>query len=168
MPEFGDFEDSVPAAELKVNSGNFTNKTDRKEAVYNPPPGWVIRSHNVQVLSAWGTHSYSVGQVGSASSFISESKVEEAYNYAISLAEQKGKEEEKKALQSQMQAHLNSLYSVKSSHYAVHAVVEAKGNGWLSDRTSQIHIKVSARIKYIGEDNAEALKQQLVTKFDLS
>lgn len=168
MTEFGDFKDRVLAVELKEHSGNFNSETHRKEAVYNPEEGWVIRSHEVEVVSAWGTNSYAVSQVASNSTFISESKIQEAYNYAINLAEQQGKQEQKIALESQLQAHLNTLYSVRSSHYAIHAVVEAKGNGWLSDRTSQIHLKVYARLKYIGDDKMESLKQQLVTKYGLS
>lgn len=165
MAEFGDFDDEVVAVELKEHSGNFNSKTFRKEAVYNAPPGWTIRSHKNILLSSWGTTSFAVSQVAAESAFISETNLAEAYEFAIKLAG--GDEEKKKALEAQMKNHLSSLYSITSSHYAIHAVIEAKGNGWYSDRTSQIHLRVMARIKYVGENNIELLKKQLISKFDL-
>ena len=60
--------------------------TETRHVTYTPPPGWYVRSHQVECTRKTGNSSFSVATVPQDWRWVSTEKVEESYRTLIDMA----------------------------------------------------------------------------------
>src|SRR5690242_11853051 len=82
-PRVGDTQ-CLPVITLSLHVGSTERET--KQASYTPPPGWYVRSHQVQVTAKYGNASYTVQTVPQDWAWSSHAALHESDKTRIDLA----------------------------------------------------------------------------------
>lgn len=143
-------------------------ETKSEEAVYNPPPGWVVVSTNTTVQSS-NNGSRSVSVIGGGLNLVTESELQSAYDSAIDVAIKYGKQDIKVALEEKRKEHLKQHSSFQSNLNTVRAKVTASGHGVPNhdQKRGWEEISVTAELLYIGTTNRDDIIASIEDEFGI-
>jgi hypothetical protein len=133
-----------------------STEKETRHVTYTPPPGWYVRSHQVDCTRKTGNSSFSVATVPQQWSWVSEEKVKESYRTLIDLAIKAGIRGLQGKLALERQQTLNEIRKVRSTHHALVVDATAKGGGFLR-AGGGLELTVTAELVFVG--TAESLNQ---------
>lgn len=140
---------TVITISLQVGS----TEKESKRVTYTPPPGWYVRSHNVDCTRKTGNSSYTVTTVPRDWGWSSEDRVRESYSTLIDLAGKSGNAGLKAKFAMQRDQTLTELRKVRSTHHALVVDATAKGEGFLRS-SGGLELTVTAELVFIGTDES--------------
>ncbi len=143
----------------KVYQGPYKRqfKCVRDDAVYNPPPCWIIEDYDLDIGS-FGNSSYSANFVAANSSFLSEqewkAEFEAAYKLAAEAKTPKLKAELEAALDEKLKDYRSNRTKIDSSHQALQVKMSACGRGTFVQFGSLMEVIARIDLKCAGCDMA--------------
>jgi hypothetical protein len=140
---------TVITISLQVGS----TEKESKRVTYTPPPGWYVRSHQVECIRKTGNSSYSITTVPRDWSWSSEDRVRESYSTLIDLAGKSGNAGLKAKFAMQRDQTLTELRKVRSTHHALVVDATAKGEGFLRS-SGGLELTVTAELIYLGTNDS--------------
>src|SRR5262245_31550088 len=148
MPKFLETTRVEAISRLRVTAR--WDKHETASAVYNPPPGWCVKSVETSVLSS-NKGSREVSVVAGGATIVTETMIREIYEKALAVAGQRNDAKLGATLNQRAEAHVQELRRWAASHNTVLAVVRARGSGDFFDRRrGWEEISVFANIIYLG------------------
>jgi len=129
--------------------------------VYNPPPGWVIVDHAVDLLSE-NNGSQSVSTLAGGSSFPSERDIESARQALNSFVTEYTTESRWNKYKFDINIKIDGMRRASrrfsASHNTIEAIVRASGSGQFWDkRRGWMKMRVRARLRCLGEPDPDRL-----------
>lgn len=160
--------DTVTAISHLSVTASWAGLTPREEvanAIYNPPPGWVIRQTQVVVHSS-SNGSRQVSVIAGGLNLVTEAIISDVYDAAIELAGKlndknlEGKLNDKKAW------HRNEVLRYASNKNTIQAQVRARAHGTPLDRKrGWEEISVLAEIMYLGSPSSDEVAAAIEAEF---
>lgn len=148
------------------------DEDDSESATWNPPQGYALAEHRVDVLSEHaGGRSVSI--LAGGSRFASSAHFDSARNYLLDIVGQYSDEKGKKEFEGKLNKEISNRREIarqfEASHETIHAEVTASGSGNPADQQSGwMTISVQARIYCVGEPNSRILADQIADKVGLT
>lgn len=143
-----------------------------ESCTWNPPTGWVIVDHRVDVHSS-SNGSRSVSIVAGGSNFISERNVQSAFQSLLDVAGQYTKDGESKkfqgALKQSYERQLSEVQKYQASHNTLHATVRASahGNEIFDRKRGWEEVTVHARVRCLGHPSIERFKAAVANEIGM-
>jgi hypothetical protein len=145
-PRVGDVQ-RLTAVTVSLRVGSTEKETRR--VVYTPPPGWHVRSHDVQVKARYGSSSFSVNTVPRDWRWSSQESLNESDRLHIDVAGQAQHVGVHTALKSEKDRVSSELREVRATHHALVVEATAKGEGFLRGGGG-VELTVTAEIVFLG------------------
>ena len=140
--------------------------SDSQRCTYNPPPGWTISSHRIQVRSQ-SNGSHGVDTLAANLDFMSEEELQEAYRSAIDYAGNVNNDAAAARLNEQYAYHLRDLRHYRTTHNTLVARASARAHGSCWDRKrGWSDIVVFATLKSLGPPDQQGLARVLKAAVD--
>lgn len=163
-------KESVIACDNLSTTANY-NRTTTRDCVYNPPAGWVIVDHKVNVISS-NNGSRSVSVLAGGSKFASEFDIKYAFDSLDEIlgeyTDSDGNNKYKGKLEERRRGMLREIRRYSASHNTLHATVSASGHGNTFDRKRGWEtINVVARLRCLGLPDREKLAEQVAKEVGL-
>jgi hypothetical protein len=145
-PRVGDVQRlQVVTLSLQVGS----TETQTRQVTYTPPPGWYVRSHQVDCTARYGNSSFTVSTVPQHWHWSSEGRVRDCYRLLLDLAARAQDAGLQARLRQEQDRLLAELRKVRSSHHALVVEATAKGGGLLRGGGG-LQLAVTAELVYVG------------------
>jgi hypothetical protein len=138
---------------LSMQVGN--TDSDTRRIAYAPPPGWYVKSHQVNCTKKSGNTSYSVNTVPGDWAFVTEDKVEESYKLLLDLAGQAQNAGLRTKFAAEREQLLAEVRKVRSTHHALVVDATVRGEGFLRAGGS-LDMTVTAELVYVGTEESLA------------
>jgi hypothetical protein len=142
---------TVVTVALQVGS----TEKETRQVTYTPPPGWYVRSHQVECTRKTGNSSFSVSTVPQDWGWSLEEKVIESYHSLINLAARSGNAGLKAKFKLEREQTLNEIRKVRSTHHALIVDAMAKGEGFLRGGGA-LELTVTAELVFVGTEESLA------------
>ena len=143
----------VTVVSLALQAGSTEKET--RQVTYTPPPGWYVRSHQVDCTRKSGNSSFSVSTVPQDWGWSLEEKVNESYRALIDLAGKSGKAGLKAKFKLEREQTLAEIRKVRSTHHALIVDATAKGEGFLRGG-GVLELTVTAELVFVGTEESLA------------
>lgn len=145
-----------------------TARTEVANAVYNPPPGWVIRQTETIVHSS-SNGSRQVSVIGGGLSLVTEEIFNEVYNAAEKYAAEKNDDKLKTSISEKRRFHREQLLRYSSNLNTITAQVSARAHGTalFDKRRGWEDISVMAELVYLSPPDKSSLAAALESEFGI-
>jgi hypothetical protein len=147
-PQPGDVQRLVVVT-ISMQVGGTEKET--KHVTYTPPPGWYVRSHQVECTRKAGSSSYTVSTVPRGWVWASSEKVEESYRLLMDMAARAGNHGLQGKFDLERRQLLREIRRVRSTHHALVVDATAKGEGFLR-AGGNLELTVTAELVFVGTD----------------
>jgi hypothetical protein len=127
--------------------------TETRHVTYTPPPGWYVRSHQVECTRKTGNSSFSVATVPQDWRWVSTEKVEESYRTLIDMAARAGDRGLQAKFDLQRRQLLREVRHVRATHHALVVDATAKGEGFLRSGGG-LELTVTAELVFVGTNTS--------------
>ena len=145
--------------------GAFSTEVDRDSSIYQPDEGWYIEDFRVSVISRWGDATVNTDYLQAESRVATTSQLNQSFDDAIDAAVKFGDKSAEARLHQARESHLQWARTAESSHRALIVRVRASGNGRLSDRTSNIKVRLVVTERCVGSPSVNTLTTQLIERY---
>jgi hypothetical protein len=145
-PRIGDVQ-RLQVVTLSLQVGSLETQT--RQVTYTPPPGWYVRSHQVDCTAHYGNSSFTVSTVPQRWHWSSEQRARESYRLLLDLAARAQDAGLQARLRQEQDRLLTELRKVRSSHHALVVEATAQGGGLLRGG-SGLQLTVTAELVYVG------------------
>jgi hypothetical protein len=126
-----------------------STEKETRHVTYTPPPGWYVRSHQVDCTRRTGNSSFSVATVPQGWSWVSAEKVEESYRTLMNLAAKSGNHGPQAKFDLERRQLLREIRQVRTTHHALVVDATAKGEGFLR-AGGGVELTVTAELMFVG------------------
>lgn len=168
--EIGEEKTVTAISHLRANASwnGCSRESDRQQAIYNPPSGWVIVEYNTIVHSR-NNGSSSVSVIAQDLNFVFLEEWNKTFDGLMDLATKYNNDDAKFKIK-QKQLEFSKYYnSIESNKNTIRAQVEAKAHGsCLDKKRGWCEISVTARLVYVGiKEDIELQVLKLKNDFSL-
>jgi hypothetical protein len=143
----------VTVVSVLLQAGSTEKET--RQVTYTPPPGWYVRSHQVDCTRKTGNSSFAVSTVPQDWNWSLEEKVVESYRSLINLAARSGNTGLKAKFKLEREQTLAEIRKVRSTHHALIVDATAKGEGFLRGGGT-LELTVMAELVFVGNEESLA------------
>jgi hypothetical protein len=169
MAHIGATEKVTAISRLSVTASwsGTTPRTEVSNAVYNPPPGWVIKQTETIVHSS-NSGNRQVSVIGGGLNLVTEEIFNEVYNAAEKYAAEKNDESLKASITEKRKFHRDQLLRYSSNLNTITAQVRATAHGDFLDRKRGWEdISVIAEIVYLSPLDKSSLAAAIESEFGI-
>ncbi len=169
MAFIGSTERVTAISRLSVTaSWSGTNpRTEVSNAIYNPPPGWVIKQTETIVHSS-NNGNRQVSVIGGGLNLVTEETFNEVYSAAEKYAAEKNDEKLKLAISEKRKYHKDQLLKYSANLNTITAQVRATAHGSFMDRKRGWEdISVIAELIYLGSSDKSSVAAALEAEFQI-
>ncbi len=124
---------------------------ETRHVTYTPPPGWYVRSHQVECTRKAGSSSYTVSTVPQGWVWVSSEKVEDTYRILMDMAARAGNHGLQGKFDLERRQLLREIRQVRSTHHALVVDATVKGEGFLR-AGGNLELTVTAELVFVGTD----------------
>jgi hypothetical protein len=163
VPQPGDIQRlKVITISMRVGS----TEKDTKQVTYTPPPGWYVRSHEVECSAKYGNSSFTVTTVPPNWDWLTEEKNRDSYRALLDVAGRAQNVGGQLKVSQEQEALLRASRGVRANHHALVVEATARGEGFLRGGGG-LELIVTAELVYIGPglsvgDNASPYRARLI------
>jgi hypothetical protein len=170
MAHIGATEKVTAISRLSVTASwsGTTARTEVSSAVYNPPPGWVIKQIETLVHSS-SNGSRQVSVIGGGLNLVTEEIFNEVYNAAERYAAEKNDDKLKASISEKRKFHRDHLLRYSSNLNTISAQVRAiaHGNSLTDRKRGWEDISVIAELIYLSPPDKSSLAVAIESEFGI-
>lgn len=170
MNNIGDVEKVEAISHLRVTAswnGTHPETNKRENAIYTPPPGWVIKETEVIVHSS-SNGSRSVSIIGGGLNLVTEELLDSVYDEALEVAGRNNDKNLEGKLKEKRDFHSKEILKYSSNMNVIQAEVSASAHGSAVDRKrGWDEISVMADIMFLCPNDRGSLEKSIEHEFGI-